>query len=314
MRVLIAEDDPVSRKVLESTLRKWGYDVTVTCNGQEAWDELQADDVPKLVVLDWMMPKMSGPEICKNIRSMPDGKYFYILLLTAKGTKENIVNGLDAGADDYVIKPFDSRELRVRISCGQRIVDLQTELIAARDKLQIQATHDGLTQVLNRSAIYDALQREQARSVRENIPMTVIMIDLDHFKAINDNFGHASGDIVLKEVTRRMEANSRKYDLIGRYGGEEFILILPHCDNKDGRRQAERLRKSIADKQFNLGALRVPVTASFGVASTDRVKVNDIDDLVMFADKALYVAKNGGRNRVALASDDLTETSVSKMP
>ena len=309
MRVLIAEDDPVSRKVLESTLRKWGYDVTVTCDGQEAWDELQADDAPRLVVLDWMMPKMCGPEICRKVRSTPDGKYFYILLLTAKGTKDNIIDGLDAGADDYVVKPFNSRELRVRISCGRRIVKLESELISARDKLQIQATHDGLTQVLNRTAIYEALEREQARSVRENVPLTVIMVDLDHFKAINDNFGHAAGDIVLKEVTRRMTENSRKYDFIGRYGGEEFILVLPNCDHTDGRRQSERIRKCIDSQQFDLGSLRIPVSASLGVASTDQFRINDIDELVKLADQALYAAKNGGRNRVVLAGDELGETA-----
>ena len=182
MRILIAEDDPISRRVLESTLKKWGYEVKVTCNGQEAWDEFQTDDAPKLAVLDWMMPKISGPELCHKVRSMPGGEFFYILLLTAKGTKENIIGGLDAGADDYVIKPFDSRELRVRISCGRRIVELQSELVSTRDKLRIQATHDGLTQVLNRAAIYEALEREQTRSIREEVPLTVVMVDLDYFK------------------------------------------------------------------------------------------------------------------------------------
>lgn len=302
MRVLIAEDDPISRKVLESTLKKWGYEVEVTCDGQEALEKLQAISAPKLAVIDWMMPKMSGPDVCRNVRKLPCGKFFYLLLLTANGTKDNIIEGLNAGADDYVVKPFDSRELRVRIDCGRRIVELQSELVATRDKLQIQATHDGLTGVLNRCAVYDTLVREQDRAGREGVPLSVIMLDLDHFKSINDNFGHAAGDMVLKEITKRIGENSRRYDIIGRYGGEEFILILPNCNGKAGQRQAERLCRSIASKPFCIGSQAIPVTVSMGVASTDQFAGDGIDELVKHADEALYMAKEEGRNRVATAA------------
>ncbi len=301
MRVLIAEDDLISRKVLESTLKKWGYEVLVTCDGLEAWNQLQAEDAPRLVVLDWMMPELDGPEICRRVRTMEGGEYFYILLLTAKGTKDNIIDGLDSGADDYVVKPFDSRELRVRIGCGRRIVELQTELISTRDELRIQATHDGLTQILNRTAVYNALQREKARSIREDIPLTVIMVDLDHFKAVNDTFGHAAGDIVLKEAARRMKLNSRTYDVLGRYGGEEFLLVLPNCNQEDGLKQAERLRQSICSQLFDIGSQSIPVSGSFGVVSTNQFEVSDIDELVKLSDEALYLAKEGGRDRVEAA-------------
>ncbi len=305
MRVLIAEDDPISRKVLEKTLAKWGYEVVVTCDGQEALDALKADGAPRLAVLDWMMPKKDGPEVCRNIRQIPGGEYFYILLLTAKGTKDNIVEGLDAGADDYVIKPFDSRELRVRVSCGQRIVDLQSELVAARDKLHVQATHDGLTGLLNRSAIFDTLTNEQTRAIRDSTSLSVVMIDLDHFKSVNDNFGHSVGDIILTEAARRMVDSTRKYDFVGRYGGEEFILVLPNCGSDACMRRAERICQSISAEQFDIGnSQTIPVSASFGVVSTDTFPRADVDELVKIADNALYQAKERGRNQVVLATID----------
>ena len=304
MRILIAEDDPISCRVLESTLKKWGYEVEVTRDGQEAWEKLQAPDAPRLAVVDWMMPGLAGPDVCKNVRAMPGGEYFYMLLLTAKGTKENIVEGLDAGADDYIIKPFDPRELKVRIRCGQRIVDLQSELIKARDELKIQATHDALTGVLNRAAIFEILEREQARSIRKGLPLTVIMADLDHFKAVNDTHGHGAGDIVLKEATRRMSENVRKYDTLGRYGGEEFLMVLPDGDGEVGMGQAERICRCIAEKPFDIGDQKIPVTLSMGLASSDVFGLDDIDELVKLADQALYQAKETGRNKAVAASPE----------
>ncbi len=305
MRILIAEDDPISCKVLEATLKKWGYEVEVTRDGQEAWDRLQASDAPRLAVVDWMMPGLAGPDVCKKVRDMPGGEYFYMLLLTAKGTKENIVEGLDAGADDYIIKPFDPRELKVRIRCGQRIVDLQSELIKARDELKIQATHDALTGVLNRAAIFEILEREQARSIRKGLPLTVIMADLDHFKAVNDTHGHGAGDIVLKEATRRMSENVRKYDTLGRYGGEEFLMVLPDGDSRVGMGQAERICRCIADEPFDIGSQKISVTLSMGLASSDVFGLEDVNELVKLADQALYQAKETGRNRAVAASPEL---------
>jgi diguanylate cyclase (GGDEF)-like protein len=305
MRILIAEDDPISCKVLEATLKKWGYEVEVTRDGQEAWERLQAPDAPKLAVVDWMMPKLAGPDVCKSVRAMPGGEYFYMLLLTAQGTKDNIVEGLDAGADDYLIKPFDPRELKVRIRCGQRIVDLQAELVKTRDKLKIQATHDVLTGVLNRAAIFEVLQREQARAIRKDLPLTVIMADLDHFKAVNDTFGHGAGDIVLREATRRISQNVRQYDTLGRYGGEEFLIVLPDGDSEVARGQAERICRCIAEEPFDIGDQKIPITLSMGLASSDIFGLDDTDELVKLADHALYQAKEAGRNRAVAASAEL---------
>lgn len=303
MRVLIAEDDLISRKVLQSTLQKWGHEVLVTANGKEAWEQLQQDDAPKLAVLDWMMPEMTGLDVCRNVRAIPGGEYFYLLLLTAKAQKEDIVEGLEAGADDYIVKPFDSRELRVRIRCGQRIIELQSALLEAKREMEIQATHDGLTGLLNRAAIFEALEREDSRSRRENKPLSVVMLDLDLFKAVNDTFGHVVGDDVLRETSRRMTLESRAYDLVGRYGGEEFMIVLPATDSAEGASQAERLRRVIEKEPFRSGELELNVTASLGVASSCDLARVGIDDLVQAADAALYRSKEGGRNRVSVSEE-----------
>jgi diguanylate cyclase (GGDEF)-like protein len=300
MRILIAEDDPISQKVLDSTLKKRGYDVVVTHDGQQAVDCLKNDETLRLVVLDWMMPQLSGPEVCQTLRAMPGGDYYYFILLTAKGRKEDIIEGLQAGADDYLVKPFDPRELTMRVRCGQRIVELQQQLLAARDALKIQATHDALTGLLNRGALFDALVRELSRSQREQAPLAVVMIDLDHFKSINDSHGHAAGDAVLRQAADRMRVQARAYDHVGRYGGEEFMLVLPNTSPQEGLALAERLRRTIAEQSFPIhhppGEL--PVTASLGMACCDGLTVATPDDLANAADHALYAAKAGGRNRV----------------
>ncbi|NBB94441.1 MAG: diguanylate cyclase [Planctomycetes bacterium] len=306
MRILIAEDDPVSRLVLEATLTKWGHEVIATTTGGEAWEALQAPDPPRLVVLDWMMPVMDGPDVCRKMRQMSGGEYFYIVMLTAKSLIEDVVEGLDAGADDYLVKPFDKRELRMRIGSGQRIIELQKQLIAAHDQLTHQATHDGLTGLSNRAAIFEALDRERARARRQSAPLAVVMVDLDHFKAVNDTHGHAAGDAVLTKAAQRMVDTCRAYDVVGRYGGEEFLIILaPSTDSDEAGGLAERLRRTIAETPFEVpDGSQLTVTASLGVASTDRIDQASSDHLVHIADEALYAAKDAGRNRVVVASRD----------
>lgn len=309
MRILIAEDDPISQRLLESTLKRWGYDVIVTSDGQQALDALSSPDPPSLAVLDWMMPHLAGPDVCQQARQLPGGEYFYFLLLTAKGRKEDLVAGLEAGADDYVIKPFDPRELKVRIRCAQRIVELQSEIVNARDALHVQATHDALTGLLNRAAVFEALETETSRQRRlnERTPdrpnhLAVIMLDLDHFKAINDNHGHAVGDDVLKEAAARMKQQARDYDHLGRYGGEEFLFVLPATNHEQALAQAERMRSNIAETPFTTPATPLPVTASIGLACTEHHPDVGCDELVRLADEALYHAKETGRNRVQSAS------------
>lgn len=304
MKILIADDSIVSRHLLEATLRKWGYDVVVACDGAEALEVLQRDDAPALAILDWMMPGLTGLEVCRRIRQRAREPYIYTLLLTSKSQKEDLIEGMDAGADDYITKPFDQHELQVRLRAGRRLADLQAELLAAREALREQATHDSLTHIWNRSSILDMLSRELSRSEREHTPVGVIIVDLDHFKSVNDNHGHLAGDAVLCEAARRMQGAIRQYDTIGRYGGEEFLLLLPGCDDQSSYTQADRLRKQIENAELSLNEISLRLTASFGVTCAMPGEPWTPEALIRKADEALYLAKKLGRNRVEFLAFD----------
>ena len=298
MKVLIAEDDRVSRRLLETRLTNWGYDVVAADDGLEALRKLQSENAPKLVILDWMMPGMDGLQVCRELRKMTDEDYFYIILLTAKGQKENLVQGMEAGADDYIMKPFDAQELKVRLRAGRRMINLQEQLVASLEALRFQATHDPLTGAWNRGAILDILAREMVRTGRENGCLGVAMVDLDHFKLVNDTHGHLTGDTVLRETTRRMQSSLRPYDELGRYGGEEFLVVLPGCDVSNVTTIAERLCRRVSRHPIDVSEGIVPVTISVGVASTGEERTADVKALITAADSALYRAKENGRNRV----------------
>jgi diguanylate cyclase (GGDEF)-like protein len=312
MKVLIADDSILSRHLLEATLRKWNYEVMVACDGKEAWEMLDRPDAPTLAVLDWVMPGLSGLDICRLVRKANREPYTYILLLTSKNLKEDVIEGLEAGADDYITKPFDQNELNVRLRAGRRIVELQAELMKAREELREEATHDSLTRIWNRPAILEILQREVERAVRENVPVSVVMVDLDHFKAVNDSHGHVAGDAVLCEAVRRMQMSMRKYDAIGRYGGEEFLIVLPGCDRENSCKQAERLRTAIAQDPMMLSEAAISVAASFGVTTVgDAAKVTP-ELLIRAADEALYQAKREGRDRVVFLDCEAGSCGVSR--
>jgi len=298
MPVLVAEDNPVFQSMLRSMLTKWGYDVRITRDGQEAWEAMQAADAPRLAVLDWMMPHLDGVEVCRRIRAAAREPYVYVLLLTSRTESQDLVEGMEAGADDYLTKPFNTQELRVRLRAGRRILDLQQQLMEAREALRVQATHDGLTGLLNRGRVLEILTAEIARSERERRPLAVLMADLDHFKRINDTHGHQAGDAVLREAARRMQAATRQYDAPGRYGGEEFLIVLPGCGAREGYAQAERIREAFAREPFAAGTDSLAVTCSIGVSSRDACAAGDADRLIREADAALYDAKNRGRNSV----------------
>jgi diguanylate cyclase (GGDEF)-like protein len=303
MRVLAAEDNPVFRSMLANMLTKWGYEPVVARDGAEAWEALQQPDGPQLAILDWMMPGLNGVDICRAVRAAGREPYVYILLLTARTDSQDLVEGMEAGADDYLTKPFQAHELRVRLRAGRRILELQYQLLAAREALREQATHDGLTGLLNRSAILAMLDKEIARAARDGRPLSLLMVDLDCFKQINDTYGHAAGDAVLAEAAHRLLDSVRAYDSVGRYGGEEFVIVLPGCDDKSAVAQAERVRQAFAATPFVAGSLSLGVTCSIGVSSRAHPAEHDAHTLLREADMALYASKHEGRNRVMARVD-----------
>ena len=279
--ILIAEDDPIFRRVLQSRLQSWGYRVIPVEDGTQAWKLLQQSNTPDLLILDWIMPGVDGIELCRRIRANQKERYQYILLVSGK--------------DD-----FDIGELRARLRAGTRILTLQHELIQARDALRFQATHDDLTGLWTRGAAMHLLDSELQRSVRLRTPTGILMIDIDHFKSVNDKYGHLNGDIVLREAACRVGRSVRNYDFVGRYGGEEFLVILSNCAPDDLQLIAERARCAFAEAPFPTDAGNLQVTVSVGgaMASSD---TRD-RELLSLADAALYEAKRTGRNRVVIAS------------
>ena len=295
MKVLVAEDEPVSRLRLQAFLSKWGYSVLVAPDGAEALRMFHRER-PRLVVMDRMMPHMDGVDVCRTIRQQAPEPYVYIILLTAQDDAREIIEGFEAGADDYITKPFEVQELEARIRTGARIVELQEQLIAAREQLRIEATHDSLTGLLNRAAFFEGFQKEVVRARRYKTPLALIMADLDHFKAINDQHGHPNGDRVLRETARRLRTSIRASDVIGRYGGEEFVVAAPDCRLEDAQALAERFRASICAVPVEIGGEWIFVTMSLGVAAT--CDMDEADRLLQVADDALYRAKHAGRNTV----------------
>ncbi|HTV22222.1 MAG TPA: diguanylate cyclase [Polyangiaceae bacterium] len=298
--ILIAEDDAVSRRLLEQAVHSWGYSTICVTDGASALAKLSAPNGPRLAILDWEMPGLSGPQVCRILRARTASPYVYLVLLTARTAREHLVTGLASGADDYVLKPFDPIELQLRVRTGQRIVELQHELLAARQELERRANHDALTGAANRGAVLSKVESEASRSARQGTHYCLILFDLDFFKRINDSHGHRAGDIVLKEAVRRAQIELRPYDVLGRYGGEEFMVLLPGCELRAGAVVAERLRKSFADSPFQVDKVSIDVTASFGVVCSSQPH-SSLEMLVDAADSALYRAKANGRNRIELA-------------
>jgi diguanylate cyclase (GGDEF)-like protein len=303
MKVLIAEDELVSQRLLESTLRRWGYEVTTASDGLEALRLLQQPDAPQLAILDWLMPGLDGTQLCREVRRLRTEPYTYIVLLTGKTSKGDMVEGLDAGADDYIIKPYDAQELQVRLRTGKRILHLQEQLIAARESLRHQATRDGLTGIWNRHAIAEILTNELERAKRHGGTIGVAMIDLDHFKQINDVHGHLVGDSVLKACAQTVQNVIRSYDSVGRLGGEEFLLVLPGCSLANTTSHAERVRAAISRVALPTNAGAVHVSASLGVAVYQGDRSYDAESIMHAADQALYRAKRNGRDRVEFAEE-----------
>jgi len=302
-RLLVAEDELISRTLLTRLVSSWGYDVIAVEDGSQALEVLEGDDPPRLAVLDWMMPGADGVAICRRIRALRREPYIYLIILTALQERQKLVEALEAGADDFLTKPVQPHELELRIHVGRRIVELEEQLIEAREALRELATHDPLTRIWNRRAILEILEKEIARASRKGASADVcaLMIDIDHFKTVNDQYGHLVGDQVLMHVAERIREAVRRHDEVGRYGGEEFLAVLTGCGVNGLKAVAERIRKEVAENPFVTGDRPIAVTVSLGGARlTGGEGGGSIMQLIGRADHALYEAKDQGRNRVVI--------------
>jgi two-component system, cell cycle response regulator len=298
--ILLAEDDPVTRMLMTRFLKNAGYEVDAVGNGSEALDRMTKRYYPMLVT-DWEMPEMDGIALCKAVRNMQLDGYVYALLLTARDAKEHIIAGLEAGADDYLVKPVHEPELIARLNAGRRILALEHSLRVANQRNRILSITDALTGAYNRRYLMEQLPREVERCRRYAYPLSVLMCDLDHFKLINDQRGHATGDDVLQQFAARAQKSIRgNSDWIARYGGEEFMIVLPETAHADGMFVADKIRALIGSAPFTTRTGDTPVTASFGVASTGPHGPDltlKVETLIRTADECLYRSKQEGRNR-----------------
>lgn len=306
MRILIVDDDTVTRRVLEQTLSKNGYSVVHATDGQQAWDLLHQDFIP-LMIVDWMMPNMDGVSLIRRIRAANFPRYVYIVLLTSLSSQDHIVAGLEAGADDCLVKPFHEGELIARLGIARRILELESSLRTTRDELYYQATHDSLTGLLNRTAIIERATIEMERGARSGEPFSLALLDIDFFKQVNDTYGHLIGNEVLVLVGQIVNRTVRPYDGVGRWGGEELLLVLPDTDTEAAIRIAERVRINLSERKLELpSGLRIAITVSLGVSSTEVEAANllPLDTLFQRADTALYSAKRSGRNQVVAFTNE----------
>lgn len=298
MKVLVADDEIVSRRLIETSVRRWGYEPVVARDGLEASHFLHSPNAPKLAVLDWLMPGIDGVQLCRELRQNSDDSYRYIILLTSKHTQNDVVQGLEAGADDYIAKPFNPQELRVRLRAGKRILHLLDQLTAAREALRELAARDPLTSLWNHKSINELLDNELRRAERHGASVGVVLVDLDYFKRINDTYGHLIGDHVLREAGQIMSSSVRPYDAVGRLGGEEFLVVLPGCDQINAVSHAERLRLTLNRATIKTPSGPLHFTASFGVTVVGPETRVDAQAAIRAADSAMYAAKSAGRDRV----------------
>ena len=303
MKILLAEDDHVSSLMMQRTLQRFGYEVVVARDGRQAVDILSAPGGPRLALVDWMMPELDGVGLCREIRSRnAEDAYIYILLLTSKQNSEDIVAGLEAGADDYITKPCQNAELRARLHTGRRILSLEENLVQAREEMRHRATYDGLTEIWNRASILSLATSEVLRYARRQSPLSLLLCDVDHFKRINDTYGHLVGDRVLQEIAIRMRSAIRAYDALGRYGGEEFLILLKDCEESALESRAEGIRSAISSTPIQAGEHQISVSISIGAATCEDFDCGvPIEKILARVDAALYRAKHEGRNRTVIA-------------
>jgi two-component system cell cycle response regulator len=298
MKVLVADGNADDRHYCETYLKEWGFEVEAVSDGNAAYNSLIAGDGPMLAIIDWMLPGMDAMAICRAIRKTIKTRYIYFIVVTAHKETGFAVAAMNAGADDFIAKPFDADELRVRVRAGHRICELE-------QGLRLKGTHDTLTGIYNRGAIMDILQKELARHEREKSAVAIIFADLDHFKKVNNDFGHLAGDAALREVAHRVGGSVRPYDWVGRYGGEHLLIVLPTCEAATAIEVAERIREAVAERTITTDAGEVALTISMGVVCLKEHDFPTLGDLIQSADKALYLAKQAGRNRVEVAPETM---------
>jgi len=303
MKALVADSDPERLRLLEGWLTRWGHQVVPVRNGVEAWHRLESEREPTLILLAWRMEGMPGIDVCRRMRLQPELPSAYVLLLVDGRGSEDLLDGLNAGADDFVFTPLDQPEVRARVRTGARIVEIERALKASQDALRVQSTRDAITGTWNRGAILDVLHKEQERARRKSGSVAIVLADLDGFRSVNDSLGGPVGDEVLREAARRMSSTLRPYDAVGRYGTEEFLIVLPGSDGLGALTVAERIRESFAKRPVTTTAGPVPMTLSLGVASEGGEGAAESAALLRAAGSALKRAQQGGKNRTALADD-----------
>lgn len=305
-QILVAEDDRVTLRLLERKLGEWGYEVLKAQNGRQAWEILKKPEL-RIAILDWMMPGFEGPELCRRLRQLKKPHYTYLILLTSRDSVGDLIKGLEAGADDYMTKPIKLMELKARLKTARRIIELEDNLIKARRRLSRLAMTDSLTGVWNRRKFLSLLNEELNRSRRDGRFLGLLMMDVDNFKEINDRYGHPAGDAVLKQLAQLIRRNLRNYDRMARYGGDEFILLLPGSDLRGTGAVAGRLLDLIRRNKFRTGTGEAAaVSISFGGTAVCPAPEQGIDpdSLIKTADRALYQAKRDGRDRVVVISHE----------
>ena len=294
-RVLIAIGDGSTRLTLQDWFQKWGYDTVLATDGSAAWEILQQSRPPELVIVDWAISGIDSFELCRRLRDKSRKFYHYVIMIQGKVHKEENRLALESGADDYLNEPLEESELRAHLKAASRIIALQDELISAREEQRVLAMKDGLTGLWNRVAFLEIFKQELNRAQRADGHTGLLLLDLDYFKRINDGYGHLAGDAVLRELALRFRQNVRSYDVVGRFGGEEFLIALPGCDRSQLYKRAEAIRKAICDEPVRVDKIEISVTVSIGATVASK-GAKSVLSLLGVADRALYEAKDAGRN------------------
>lgn len=310
MRILIAEDDPVSRHILNTQLSKWGHEVIVTTNGLDAWEALNAPDAPLIAILDWMMPGIDGVDVCRRLRQQQNDSPVYMILLTALSAKEKVIEGLESGADDYMTKPFDRHELRVRLNAGLRIVELQVSLHQrvkeleqaiverqqAEEALRNLTLTDPMTSLYNYRGFYTLAEQAMKVARRSQQKSLLVYADMDGLKQINDTLGHDTGALALQRLADIIRSSFRDCDIVARIGGDEFLVLAPNVSNDQSDQLIERLRANIdahngrAEVEFALGL-------SLGAVILEHDSELTLHDQIAIADREMYRDKQMRKNK-----------------